>query len=134
MDSGAAPRKKHYVRPIPGNWWLTRPSYLQFMIRELTAAFLGGYAIFLLVLISKARDPIAFGALLGLLKSPISIALHLIVLAFALFHSITFFNLTPKVLVLHRGEEKVPAAAISGAHYAAWLVVSLILIALALRP
>lgn len=134
METGAPLRKKHYVRPIPGNWWLTRPAYLQFMIRELTAGFLGAYAVFLLVLMSKARDPIAFAALLGLLKSPISIALHLVVLAFALFHSVTFFNLTPKVLVLHRGEEKVPAAAISGAHYAAWLVVSLILLALALQP
>jgi fumarate reductase subunit C len=133
-DPRTAPgtKTKEYVRPIPATWWLSRPAYTKFMVRELTSAFLAGYAVFLVILVRDARDEAAFSGLFNALKSPVSIVLHLIVLAFALFHSITFFDLTPRVLRAHRGEERVPDRAIAGAHYAAWLVLSLILIAIAL--
>jgi fumarate reductase subunit C len=64
------------------------------------------------------------------LGSPLSVVLHLIALIFACYHSITFFNLTPRVLVVFRGDEKVPEQVIAGVHYAAWLVVSVVLIVL----
>jgi fumarate reductase subunit C len=133
MPTAPRPNVKQYHRPVKPTWWLARPAYIKFMVRELSSAFIAGYAVFLLVMMARARDEMAFNALLESLKSPVSIVLHLIVLAFALYHSITFFNLTPRVLVFHRGEEKVPDSTISGAHYALWLVVSIVLLFIASR-
>ncbi len=36
------------------------------------------------------------------LKSPLAILFHVVALAFALFHTCTWFNLTPKALVVRR--------------------------------
>ena len=35
---------KEYVRPRAANWWLEKKSYTLFMLRELTALFVAGYA------------------------------------------------------------------------------------------
>jgi len=59
------------------------------------------------------------------------VAFHVVALAFAAYHSITWFKLTPKALPLQLGEEFVPDGAISGAHFAAWGVVSLAILYLA---
>ena len=124
---------KQYIRPIPVSYWFTRRAYVLFMLRELSSAFIGGYAIFLMIMMAKARDAESFRALLESLKSPLSILLHLIVLGFALYHTITYFNITPRVLVIPRGEDRVPDQMIVGVHYAAWAVVSLILFIIAIR-
>ena len=72
-----------------------------------------------------AGGPSAWAAFLELLKSPASIVFHMLALAFAAYHSVTWFNLTPKALPLQIGEEFVPDAAISGAHFGAWAALSL---------
>jgi fumarate reductase subunit C len=79
-----------------------------------------------------SEGPAAWAAFLELLKSPASIAFHLLALAFAAYHSVTWFNLTPKALPLQLGEEFVPDWVIAGAHYAGWAVVSFIILALAI--
>ena len=118
-------KSKEYIRPIPGNWWLQKRSYTLFMIRELTAVFVAGYAIFLLVLLFRAsQGPEAFTAFVEGLKSPVSIALHLIALVMALYHTITFFNLSGAVMRVYRGEERVPSWMIVAPNYVAWAVVS----------
>ena len=122
-----------YHRPVPNTWWLKRKPYVLFMIRELTSIFVAGYCIFLLVLISKlGKGADAYGNLIAALKSPSSVALHLITLAFVLYHTITWFNLTPKILVLYRGEERIPQGLVAGVFYAGWVVVSVIIVCLVL--
>jgi fumarate reductase subunit C len=125
--TGPRTHPKQYVRPVPTLWWTKRPSYLWFMLRELSSGFLAGYAVFLMVLLSITKDGVALQTTLEGLKSPLSIALHLVVLFFALLNTITTFNLTPKMLVSQKGEERVPDKTISTLHYLAWAVVSLIL-------
>ena len=116
-----------YHRPVPNTWWLKRKPYFLFMIREMTSVFVAGYCIFLLVLIYKlGQGPEAYGNLIAALKSPSSIALHLISLAFVLYHTITWFNLTPKILVLYRGEERIPQGLVAGTFYIGCVVVSVI--------
>jgi len=56
---------------------------------------------------------------------------HLFALAFALYHSVTWLNLTPKALPVQIGEEFVPDAAIAGAHFAAWGALTLAVLYLA---
>src|SRR5262245_39425007 len=113
---------------MPTDWWLKNPVYFRFMMRELTGVFIAGYCVFLLIMMYKAEhDPASFTALYDALGSPLSVGLHIIAFAFAVYHSTTFFDLTPRVIVKFRGDERVPDAFIAGAHYAAWAVVSLIL-------
>ena len=116
-----------YHRPVSNTWWLKRKPYILFIIRELTSVFVAGYCIFLLVLVYKlTQGADAYGNFMVALKLPSSVALHLISLAFVLYHTITWFNLTPKILVLYRGEERIPQGLIAGTFYVGWLVVSIL--------
>ena len=116
-----------YHRPVSNTWWLKRKTYILFMIRELTSVFVAGYCIFLLVLVYKlTQGANEYGNFMAALKSPISVALHLITLIFVLYHTITWFNLTPKILVLYRGEERIPEGLVAGTFYVGWVVVSVI--------
>ena len=116
-----------YHRPVSNTWWLKRKTYILFMIRELTSVFVAGYCIFLLVLVyNLTQGADAYGDFMAALKSPISVALHLITLIFVLYHTITWFNLTPKILVLYRGEERIPQGLVAGMFYIGWVVVSVI--------
>jgi fumarate reductase subunit C len=124
---------REYVRPLPRSWWLRKPTYVLFMVRELTSVFVLGYAVFLLVLVARADDPASFQRLFETLQSPWSVALHLVALAMVLFHAVTWIGLTPKVLVLWRGEERVSPRLIAGVNYLAWLVVSGLVVWLVLR-
>ena len=93
-------KPKQFVRPMPATWWLKNPAYTWFMIRDVTSVFIAAYCVFLMVLMHRASgDPASFRAFYEKLASPLSTVLHLIVLVFACYHSITFFNLTPRVLV-----------------------------------
>ena len=90
-----------YHRPFPNTWWLKRKSYFLFIIRELTSVFVAGYCVFLLILIFKVgQGQEAYTSLINFLTSPTSIVLHVISLIFVLYHTVTWFNLTPKILVL----------------------------------
>ena len=122
-----------YHRPVSNTWWLKRKPYILFMIRELTSVFVAGYCIFLLVLVYKlTQGAEAYDNLMAILKSPSSVALHLVTLSFVLYHTITWFNLTPKILVLYRGEERIPQGLVAGMFYAGWVVVSVIIMCLVL--
>ena len=122
-----------YRKPISNMWWIKRKPYILFMIRELTSVFVAGYCIFLLVLIFKlgAGSP-AYTNFISTLQSPTSIALHSISLVFVLYHTITWFNLTPKILVLYRGENRVSQRLVAGIFYVGWIVISVIIMKLIL--
>ena len=122
-----------YHRPVSNTWWLKRRSYILFMIRELTSVFVAGYCIFLLVLVYKlTQGADAYGNFIAALKSPISVVLHLITLVFVLYHTITWFNLTPKILVLYKGEDRIPQGLVAATFYTGWVVVSIIVALLVL--
>ncbi len=126
MSDNVTPTKsKEYIRPMPAGWWMQKKTFILFIVRELTCVFVGGYAIFLLVLVAKSGDADAFAAWL---KSPFLIALQIIALPMILYHTITWLNLTPKVLVVFRGEERVNPTLIAGVHYAAWAVISIVIL------
>ncbi len=124
-DGTSMTTSKEYIRPMPATWWLKRKTYFLFMVRELTCVFVGGYALFLLILAMRRDDPQAFAALLD---SRLLIALQIIALPMVLYHSITWFNLTPMVVVLWRGEERVSPILIAGANYVAWVIASVAVI------
>ena len=110
---------------MPLTWWLNRKPYVLFMVREATCVFVGGYALFLLVLAMRHDDLQAFS---DLLNSPFLIVLQIIALPMVLYHTITWLNLTPKVMVVFRGDERVSETLIAGANYVVWAVVSIVIL------
>jgi fumarate reductase subunit C len=53
---------------------------------------------------------------------------QLLCLAFATYHSVTWFALTPKAMPLMVKGEPVPGIVIVGAHYVAWAAVSAVVL------
>ena len=128
MATETPTKTKELIRPMPIDWWLKKPAYTRFMIRDITSVFIAAYCLFLICIMYKAEPDRGFAAFYASWGSPLSQVLHLIALAFALYHSVTFFNLTPRVMVLFRGDEKVPEWWVSGAHFLLWGVLTVVLI------
>lgn len=124
---------KPYIRDVPRfRWFLHQPRYMRYMAREVTCIFIGAYAVVLLVALQRlAEGRQAYEAFLQALASPVSMVFHLVVLVFALYHTTSWFNVTPKAMPIQAGEDFLPGAVIVGAHYAAWLIVSVALLFLA---
>ena len=110
---------------MPSNWWMKKKSYSLFMLRELTCVFVGGYALFLLILVACAAN--GQEAFIAMLNNPVSIVLHVIALPMVIYHSITWINLTPKVLIIWRGEDRVSSTLIAAVHHAGWIVLSIVI-------
>jgi len=122
-----------YRRPVSSSWWMGKPNYTLFMFRELTAVFVWLYLIFYLYQLSQlGKDAGTYTTFLDRRASFPWILFHLMALVAAIYHSVTWFNLTPKVIVVRRGEEKVPDGLIVGPHYAGWIGLSLAIIFIAL--
>ena len=120
---------KPYTRKMPATWWLQKRSYLYFMLRELTAVFVAAYCVILLVLLWRLKQGVVgYQDFLNLLRTPWSVGFHVIALVFAIYHTVTWFNLLPKVIVLRSGEEKIPGVFLVAGHYLAWILVSVLLV------
>jgi len=122
-----------YTRVVPKtHWFLRHPRYMRYMCREVTCIFIGIYTVMLLVGLQRLSEGrAAYEAFLQGLREPASIVFHVLALGFAVYHTVTWFNVTPKALPVQIGEEFVPGAAIAGAHYAIWAVLSLLILVLA---
>ena len=123
-----------YLRPISSTWWLQKRNYTLFMVRELTAVFIVAFLVFFLLWLAKlGQGAEVYSAFLQSLSSPGWILFNLVVLAAALYHTVTFFNAAGKAIVVHRGEEPLPPAFIVGPNYVAWVVVSVVILWIVLR-
>jgi fumarate reductase subunit C len=107
---------------------MKRGPYFQFMMRELSSLFVGTYVVLLVILLYKlSQGREAYEGFRDLLCSPLLILFHLIALGFSLLHTFTWFNASPKAMVLMRGEEKVPPMALILPNYLLWIVLSALL-------
>jgi fumarate reductase subunit C len=124
--------RRAYVRPMAG-WWRTDPFFVRYMARELTAFAVLAYAIILaLGLVRLAQGEAAFNGWLAALRSPWSIALHLLLLVSMLVHAHSWFEIMPKTMpMLFVGGKRVGEAAIIRTGWAAAVVATLALLALA---
>jgi fumarate reductase subunit C len=114
------------IREVPPtSWYFRHPRYLRYMSREVTSIFIGAYCVLLVVGLQRlAAGPAAWEGFLLALQSPLSIAFQFLCLVAAVYHAATWFNATQKAMPLQIGEDFVPGNLISGAHYAAWVVLS----------
>ena len=123
-----------YRRRVSVWWWLEKRVYTKFVVRELTSL---AVAFFAGILLWKVRalqaGPEAYSRFLDEMKSPPFVLLNSVAFLFILFHTMTWFNLAPKAMVVRWGGKRLPDWAIQGMNYFAWIVISAILCWLALR-
>ena len=129
--SGAHP----YIRPVEPLWW-ARPPYLAYTLREATGVAVAGYALVLLAgLISLAASKGAYEAWLGFLKTPWSLALHVLFLIGMIAHVWTWFQIMPKTMPrLALGGRILPQRQITAAGLAMAAASFVIILLIAIGP
>ena len=118
--------------PLPrtksNNWWNRRWAYRIFLLRELSAFAVVAYMAVLLMLVQSTRDGDA--SFIETLEHPAMIALHVVVLLFALLHTVTWFRALPKGLALKLGGKRAPEHLVILGAYAGCVVASIVVLVL----
>jgi fumarate reductase subunit C len=129
MQKKLLPNIKMYRRHINIFWWANRWIHIKFIARELTSICVAVYCLILLFFVwAILRGPEAYAAFTSTMRSPAVIVLHILLLGGLLFHSITWFNLAPKAMVIKLGEKNVPGIFIALMNYVGWVVISIVLV------
>jgi len=106
-------------------WWLKRGSHVAFILRELSSIFVAWFVVFLLLLVAAvSRGEAAYWEFLIWAGRPGVLTVNIVSLLFTVFHTITFFNVTPQALAVRLGGKRVPGPLVTASHYAAWVVLS----------
>lgn len=125
--------RKPYVREISNTtWYLERRRDLTHMLQEVTSLFIGIYTIILLWGVKALSEgPEAYQGFLDALGSPLLITFNWITFVVMIYHSVSWFSVTPKAMPVQIGEEFLPGGIIAAGHYVAWVVVSAVIYYLA---
>jgi fumarate reductase subunit C len=118
--------RRPYIRePSKSGWWLEQPRYIRYMAREMSALFIGIYALILIVgLFRLSQGEAAYAAFLATVEGPAGLIFAIVAFIFAVYHTYTWFQVTPKAMPLMFGGKRVPGAIIIAAHWFGFLVVS----------
>lgn len=122
--------RRPFVRPVAyTTWYFKHPRYLRYMSREVTCIFIGAFALLMLCLLERlSAGQAAYEHFLGALRGPWGVLGLLVVLVFAVHNATSWFNVTPKALPVQRGEEFLPGKYVVAAHYAGWVVATLVVL------
>ena len=106
-------------------WWLSKRSYLVFILRELSSVFVAWFVVFLLLLVravalgdEQYQDFLAFAA------NPVVVLVNVVALAFVVLNTVTWFGLTPQAIPVRLRGWRVPTLVIVASQYVAWAAVS----------
>ncbi|MGH9309849.1 MAG: fumarate reductase subunit C [Vicinamibacterales bacterium] len=114
-------------RPVSTYWWLEKPAYLAFILREGSCMFVAWFVLYLLLLVRAAlAGETSYAEFLAWSATPGVVALNVVTFAFVVYHAVTFFDAAPRAMVLRVGRTRVPAHLVRAGHYAAWLAASLL--------
>jgi len=114
-----------YRRTLSTWWWVRKPSYLVFVLRELSSIFVAWFVLLLLILIGSVnRGDAAYQDFLDFASHPFVVVVNVVAFAFVVLHTVTWFNLTPKAMDVRLGGRPVPPAAVIASQYVGLVVVS----------
>ena len=129
MQKNSPAPSKLYSKRVPIFWWTHRWVDIRFIARELTSVFVAGYSVvFLFYIRSVSQGPEAFARFSERLTSPLVIFFHCFALLALIYHSITWFNLAPKAMVIKLGGNKIPGVLIALMNYIGWGVISVVIV------
>jgi len=121
--------RRPYIRePSKTDWWLQQPRYFRYMMREISSLFIGIYVLILAVaLFQLSEGQAAYEAFLATAEGPAGTAFAVLALLFAIYHTYTWFEVTPKAMPLMLGGKRVAGAFIIAAHWFGFVLVSVAL-------
>lgn len=123
-----------YRKPVSTFWWLRRRSYLIFVLRELSSVFVAWFVVFLLLLVhAVSSGSEEYQRFLSWSASGWVVALNTIALLFVLLHTVTWFDLAPKAMVVRVRNRPVAPVVIVGLHYLLWGLLTAIVLLVVLR-
>ena len=114
---------------MPIFWWTRKWVHMKFILRELTSVAVA-YSAFLLLLIVRALNQGSehYIEVTAMFESPVILILHTVMFLFLIFHSVSWFSLAPKAIVLRIGKIRIPDQATIGLNFLAWFVVSSVIV------
>ena len=114
-----------YRRRMSVWWWLKDVAYTKFVLREMTSVFVAFFALlYLWQLQAIAQGPDAYARSIARLRTAPFLLLDSVALVFVLFHTITWFNLTPTAMVVRVKGKRVPDRIVAGSNYVVWVLLS----------
>ncbi len=118
--------RRPYIRePSKTSWWLEQPRYIRYMMREISAVFIGIYVVVLIVgLFQLSRGEAAYEEFLATAEGPAGLTFAVFAMLFAIYHTYTWFQVTPKAMPLTLGGKRVAGAFIIAAHWFGFVLVS----------
>jgi len=122
--------RKPYIRQVSKtSWYLKQPRYMRYMSREVTCIFIGAFALLMVCAVERlSQGQAAFESFMATITGPWSFLGLFVILAFAVHNATNWFNVTPKAMPVQIGEEFLNGKYIVGAHYAIWIVASLVVL------
>jgi fumarate reductase subunit C len=114
-----------YRRRVSTWWWLERWPYFAFVMREMTSVFVAWSVLWLLLLLRAAGEgEVRYRAFFAWSASPLILVLNGVTVVLLVYHTITWFNLVPQVMVVRLRQGRLPGAVLAGSHYLAWAAVT----------
>ena len=114
-----------YRRRMSVWWWLKDRASMKFVLRELTSVFVAFFALlYLWQLRALADGPDAYAQSVARLKTPLCLTFNIVALVFVLFHTITWFNLTPTAMAVRVRGKRVPDTIVAGSICVVWVLLS----------
>jgi fumarate reductase subunit C len=108
-------------RHVSTYWWLEKPAYFAFILREASCMFVAWFVVYLLVLMAAVLEGEAsYQQVLTWSATPWVVALNVVSFLFLILHAVTFFEAAPQAMVMHVGRTRVPDRLVLLGHYAAW--------------
>ena len=121
MPARAAQPAIAYPVKQPFTWWVRRRGYLLYMLREFTPVGIVAWMVLFLVEIARTRQGAAGYQPLG---GPLFVAISVVCLALALWHSYTFLSLAGLIMRIPLGDRTVSPRLIARSMFAALAVVT----------
>jgi fumarate reductase subunit C len=97
-------------------------------MRELTSLPVAWSCILIILYIRALNEgPESYYDFIDTLSSPVMIVINILAFAGLVFHSLTWFDLAPKAMVIKIGRHRVPGPIIAWMNYSGWLMISVVI-------
>ena len=121
--------RRPYVRPMKRTWFMDHPYYRNYMIRESSSIVDGLYCLNLFDgLIQLTRGEVAWNSWVAFQAHPLMILFAIVTLGLTIYHSVTYFDMTPRVLP-QQIRKMVKGSVISMLMYVGLVICSLVIVA-----